>query len=106
LEQEKYKIIEKAINDYLSKKEGIIKYLREKDQIIDLKEKIPINNFNFSKKLRVGEIGIKAIPFSDYFIKIHCLALIVMCLKIDNNLINKGLFENNFPSLNIIFLEI
>jgi len=89
LDQEKFNIIAKAIRDYQSKKNGIIKYLRENNQVIDLENKISISDFHYRGELKDREIGIKSIPFSHNFIKIRRIALIKMSLKIDLGLINR-----------------
>ncbi|MHA1250201.1 MAG: hypothetical protein ACTSRP_09460 [Candidatus Helarchaeota archaeon] len=88
LDQEQFNIIAKAIMDYQSKKDGIIKYLRENNQVIDLEDKLSISNFHYSREMKDREIGIKDLPFFGNFIKIGRIALIKMSLKIDKSLID------------------
>lgn len=89
LKQEQFEIIAEAIKNYHSKKEGIIKYLREHGQILDLKDEISIPNFNFSRELKDREIGIKSLPFFYEFINIRKIALIKMNLNIHRGLLDR-----------------
>lgn len=89
LKQEQFEIIENAINEFYSNEKGLFNFLREKGQVIDLKDEIYIPDFRYSRDLENGEIGIKALPFHRSGIKICSVALIKMILKIDYRIFNR-----------------
>lgn len=89
LEQGQFEIIEKAINDLLQTRKGIINFLNERGQVIDLEDEIYIPDLRYSRDLENSEIGIKALPFHKYGIKIQRVALIKMNLKINNGLLKR-----------------
>ncbi len=91
LEQGQFEIIEKAIKYLLTTRKGIVSFLNERGQVIDLEDEISVPDLRYRQDLENGDIGIKSLPFHKPGVKIQRVALIKMNLKINTGLLKRRL---------------